>query len=108
MIASKAATSAELMKARGFIGRSVARFRRSGKRKTRYCSHFGYKRAILVAFSRHVAFIMSLSPGSYTAILTGANGTTGAGLIEIYDLDSSGPLLFNVSTRGLSEMTTTC
>ena len=43
---------------------------------------------------------MSLSPGSYTAILTGANGTTGAGLIEIYDLDSSGPLLFNVSTRG--------
>jgi hypothetical protein len=46
------------------------------------------------------AIIMSLPPGSYTAILTGANGTTGVGLIEIYDLDSSGPLLFNVSTRG--------
>ena len=46
------------------------------------------------------AIIMSLPPGSYTTILTGSNGTTGVGLIEVYDLDSSGPLLFNVSTRG--------
>ncbi len=49
---------------------------------------------------RDAAIIMSLPPGSYTAILTGSNGTTGVGLIEVYDLDSSGPLLFNVSTRG--------
>jgi len=46
------------------------------------------------------AMILSLSPGSYTAILTGTHGTTGVGLIEVYDLTSSGPLLFNVSTRG--------
>src|SRR3954465_11772580 len=52
------------------------------------------------ANATEAAIIMSLPPGSYTAILAGANGTTGVGLIEIYDLDSSGPLLFNVSTRG--------
>ncbi len=46
------------------------------------------------------AMMLSLPPGSYTAILTGANGGTGVGLIEVYDLTSSGPLLFNVSTRG--------
>ena len=28
----------------------------------------------------------TLSPGSYTAIVRGANGTTGVGLVEIYDL----------------------
>ena len=46
------------------------------------------------------AIILSLPPGSYTAILTGSNGGTGVGLIEVYDLTSSGSLLFNVSTRG--------
>ena len=29
---------------------------------------------------------MTLAPGSYTAILAGANGTTGVGLVEVYDL----------------------
>ena len=28
----------------------------------------------------------TLSPGSYTAIVRGANGATGIGLVEIYDL----------------------
>jgi hypothetical protein len=32
------------------------------------------------------ALQVTLSPGSYTAIVTGANGATGIGLIEIYDL----------------------
>jgi Fibronectin type III domain len=45
------------------------------------------------------AIVLSLPPGGYTAILTGANGGTGVGLIEVYDLTSTGPLLFNVSTR---------
>ena len=32
------------------------------------------------------ALQVTLSPGSYTAIVRGANGTTGIGLVEIYDL----------------------
>ena len=37
----------------------------------------------------------------YTAILKGANGETGNGLVELYDLDSSGTAqLANISTRG--------
>jgi hypothetical protein len=33
------------------------------------------------------AIIAHLNPGSYTAIVRGANDTTGIGLVEIYDLD---------------------
>lgn len=37
----------------------------------------------------------------YTAVLRGSNGTTGVGLIEVYDLDSGvGPTVGNISTRG--------
>ncbi len=42
-----------------------------------------------------------LAPGSYTAILSGANATTGIGLVEVYDLDAVvTSQLANVSTRG--------
>jgi cyclophilin family peptidyl-prolyl cis-trans isomerase len=38
---------------------------------------------------------------AYTAILRGANNTTGVGLVEVYDLDSGpGSTLLNISTRG--------
>lgn len=38
----------------------------------------------------------------YTAIVRGANNTTGIGLVEVYDLDSGpGSTLLNISTRGL-------
>lgn len=44
--------------------------------------------------------IASLPPGAYTAILSGANHTTGIGLIEVYDLDpQANSILKNVSTR---------
>jgi hypothetical protein len=47
------------------------------------------------------AIVMSLDPGSYTAILAGTNQTTGVGLVEVYDLDQSvGSKLANISTRG--------
>ncbi len=48
------------------------------------------------------ALLISLSPGSYTAIVHGQNGGTGVGLVEIYDVDSS-PIgtLANISTRGI-------
>ena len=32
------------------------------------------------------ALQVTLNPGSYTAIVSGANGATGIGLVEIYDL----------------------
>src|ERR1700674_2504822 len=38
---------------------------------------------------------------NYTAIVRGANNTTGLGLVEVYDLDSGpGSTLLNISTRG--------
>ena len=43
-----------------------------------------------------------LPPGSYTAVLRGANLTTGVGLIEAYDMDSTDSRLSNISTRGLA------
>ncbi|MEO7723966.1 MAG: CRTAC1 family protein [Chthoniobacterales bacterium] len=47
------------------------------------------------------AIVALLDPGSYTAILTGASGTTGIGLVEVYDLDVVvSSQLANVSTRG--------
>ena len=40
----------------------------------------------------------------YTAIVRGANNTTGLGLVEVYDLDSGpGSTLLNISTRGRVE-----
>ena len=47
------------------------------------------------------AIIRSLAPGTYTAVLTDADGGSGVGLIEVYDLSAGGTsLLFNISTRG--------
>ena len=46
------------------------------------------------------AIIAMLSPGSYTAILRGANNSSGIGLIEVYDADNrSDPEFVNLSTR---------
>jgi hypothetical protein len=47
------------------------------------------------------AILQVLQPGNYTAVLAGKNGTTGVGLVEVYDI-SPGVFaeLTNVSTRG--------
>jgi hypothetical protein len=46
------------------------------------------------------AILMSLSPGSYTAIVRGAGGATGIGVVEAYDLDRTvNSRLANISTR---------
>ena len=46
------------------------------------------------------AIVMSLAPGSYTAALSGANQTTGAAVVEVYDLDpAANSKLANISTR---------
>lgn len=47
------------------------------------------------------AIVRTLQPGSYTAILRGAKGGTGTGLVEVYDLDQeTDARLANISTRG--------
>ena len=44
----------------------------------------------------------TLSPGSYTGIVLGNGGTSGIGLIEVYDLSQAIPAkLANISTRAL-------
>jgi Domain of unknown function (DUF4394) len=50
---------------------------------------------------RESAIIITLAPGSYTAVLTGSGGTAGVGLVEVYDANTEGDSqLGNVSTRG--------
>src|SRR5438128_5624436 len=47
------------------------------------------------------AIRIALQPGNYTAILSGKNGTTGVGLVEVYDIETGVfAALTNVSTRG--------
>ena len=47
------------------------------------------------------AIVETLDPGSYTAILSGKNGGTGIGLVEVYDLDQAAvSQLANISSRG--------
>ncbi len=47
------------------------------------------------------AIVATLDPGLYTAIVSGKNGSTGVGLVEIYDLDlAAKSKLANLSTRG--------
>lgn len=51
---------------------------------------------------KEAALLRELLPGAYTAILRGANESTGIGLVEVYDLDASTSVkLANISTRGL-------
>lgn len=48
------------------------------------------------------AILMTLDPGAYTAIVSGANGGTGIALVEVYDLDQTvDSKLGNISTRGI-------
>ena len=53
-------------------------------------------------FDFESAIVATLPPGAYTAIVSGKNGSTGMGLVEVYDLDPAGDgRLTNISTRGL-------
>ena len=51
------------------------------------------------ANSADCAVIVSLPPGTYTAQVFGANGSTGVALAEIYEVSSAGTRLVNISTR---------
>jgi hypothetical protein len=57
---------------------------------------------IAPANNLEAALVETLSPGNYTAAVTGKNGATGVGLIEVYDLNATGAsILANISTRGV-------
>jgi hypothetical protein len=48
------------------------------------------------------AIVAQLSSGSYTVILRGKNDTSGVGLVEVYDLDTTAAAeLVNISSRGV-------
>jgi hypothetical protein len=50
---------------------------------------------------RESVILITLEPGSYTAIVRGVGATTGIGLVEVYDLESDADSqLANISARG--------
>jgi hypothetical protein len=46
------------------------------------------------------AILVTVSPGNYTAVISGWNGGQGTGLVEVYELDSNSARMMNISTRG--------
>lgn len=53
---------------------------------------------------REAALVANLPPAAYTAILNGKDGSTGIGLVEVYDLTAgANSKLANISTRGFVE-----
>ncbi|MEY2547840.1 MAG: hypothetical protein QOD64_422 [Verrucomicrobiota bacterium] len=53
---------------------------------------------------RESALLATLQPGNYTAVVSGTQGTTGIGLVEIYALDpEADATLANISTRGFAD-----
>ena len=50
--------------------------------------------------SNDAALVATLSPGTYTAQVSGVNNTSGIGLLEVYDISGSARLI-NLSTRAV-------
>ena len=50
--------------------------------------------------SKEAVIVASLSAGTYTAVLRGADGATGVALCELYDLSPNDASVRNISTRG--------
>ncbi|GAB5560203.1 MAG: hypothetical protein SynsKO_18500 [Synoicihabitans sp.] len=54
--------------------------------------------------SRDAGTVVNLAQGNYTASVTGASGAEGYGLVEVYEVGSSGDTrLLNLSTRGFAD-----
>ncbi len=47
------------------------------------------------------AVMTALAPGAYTAIVSGKNGSTGTGIVEVFEVDHPESPLVNIATRGL-------
>jgi hypothetical protein len=50
--------------------------------------------------SMESAILITLSPGSYTAVVSGYGSTQGNGLVEAYEMQTNSTRLVNISTRG--------
>jgi hypothetical protein len=51
---------------------------------------------------RESAFLITLGPGSWTVVLRGVGNTSGVGVVEVYDLDTTAnSRLANISSRGV-------
>src|SRR5262245_58525629 len=53
--------------------------------------------------AREAGLVATLEPGSYTAIVSGKDGTTGIGLFDLFDLDAAAGRVANISTRSRVE-----
>jgi hypothetical protein len=49
---------------------------------------------------RESAILATLQPGAYTAIVSGAGGVTGVGIVEVFEVDTPATPLINIATRG--------
>jgi uncharacterized repeat protein (TIGR01451 family) len=52
------------------------------------------------AHALEAAIMVTLPPGAYTAIVNSADGTTGVGLVAVYEVDHPEVPLVNLATRG--------
>jgi hypothetical protein len=52
------------------------------------------------ANSAESAVVVTLSPGSYTVVVSGVGGGQGIGLVEAYEFDANTTRFINISTRG--------
>lgn len=55
------------------------------------------------AGSADAAVLVTLAPGAYSAVVEGARGTTGSGLVEAYEAAASGTRIINLATRGRAD-----
>ncbi len=55
------------------------------------------------AGSADAAVLVTLPPGAYSAVVEGARGTTGAGLIEAYEAERDATRIINLATRGFAD-----
>jgi hypothetical protein len=53
--------------------------------------------------AREAALVTTLSPGTYSAVLSGVGESSGVGLFELYDLAPDAGRVANISTRGRVE-----
>ena len=52
------------------------------------------------SIAQESAILATLNPGPYTAIVTGYQGVTGVGIVEVFEVDRPDVPLINISTRG--------
>ena len=53
--------------------------------------------------SADAAVLVELASGAYTAVVEGANGATGFGLVEAYEVDRDFTRIINLATRGYAD-----